>query len=84
LIKQLFTQPRYMTFLFNKAETNRIFAITLFRLLLAYQTRSMRYCLLVFKREDVQRSAYGAMPKVLHRGFERAMDKDGLKWWGAK
>lgn len=56
-IKQLFIQPRYMKFLFNKAETNRIFAVTLFRLLLAYQTRSMRYCLMVFKREDAQRSA---------------------------
>ena len=51
-IKRLFTQPRDLAFLLDKAETNRIFAVTLFRLLLAYQTRSMRYCLLVFKRED--------------------------------
>jgi tocopherol O-methyltransferase len=49
-IKQLFTQPRYRKFLFDRAETNRIFAVTLFRLLLAYRTRSMRYCLMVFKQ----------------------------------
>jgi tocopherol O-methyltransferase len=53
LIKQLFTRPRDMKFLFDKAETNRVFAVTLFRLLFAYQTRAMRYCLLVFKREEI-------------------------------
>ena len=53
LIKQLFTRPRDMKFLFDKAETNRVFAVTLFRLLLAYQTRAMRYCLLVFKRDEI-------------------------------
>jgi len=51
-IQQIFTQPRYMKFLFDRAETNRIFAVTLFRLILAYRTRSMRYCLIVFKREE--------------------------------
>ncbi len=49
-MKRLFSQPRYIKVLLDKAETNRIFAVTLFRLLLAYRTRSMRYCLLVFKR----------------------------------
>jgi tocopherol O-methyltransferase len=49
-IQRLFTQPGDVKFLLDKAETNRIFAVTLFRLLLAYRTRSMRYCLLVFKR----------------------------------
>ena len=29
-----------------------IFALTLIRLLLAYRTGSMRYCLLVFERPD--------------------------------
>jgi tocopherol O-methyltransferase len=52
-IRQLFTRPGYMKFLLNKAETNRVFAVTLFRLLLAYQTRSMRYCLLVFRRGEI-------------------------------
>jgi tocopherol O-methyltransferase len=49
-MRRLFSQPRYIKVLLDKAETNRIFAVTLFRLLLAYRTRSMRYCLLVFKR----------------------------------
>jgi tocopherol O-methyltransferase len=51
-IQRLFTQPGDVKFLLNKAETNRIFAVTLFRLLLAYRTRSMRYCLLVFRRGE--------------------------------
>jgi tocopherol O-methyltransferase len=52
-IRQLFTRPGYMRFLLNKAETERVFAVTLFRLLLAYRTRAMRYCLLVFKRGEI-------------------------------
>jgi tocopherol O-methyltransferase len=52
-IRQLFTRPGYMKFLLNKAETERVFAVTLFRLLLAYRTRSMRYCLLVFRRSEI-------------------------------
>jgi tocopherol O-methyltransferase len=55
LIKQLFTQPRYMKFLLDHTEPNRIFAVTLFRLLIAYRTRSMRYCLVTFsKRQNVE------------------------------
>jgi len=57
LFKRFFTQPGDIKFLLDKAETNRIFAVTLFRLLLAYQTRSMRYCLLVFRRGDVDAAA---------------------------
>ena len=48
LIKRLITQPRYIKFLLNRAESNRVFAMTLFRLLIAYRTRSIRYCLLTF------------------------------------
>lgn len=49
-VHRLITQPRYLKFLLNKTESNRIFAATLFRLLIAYQTRSMRYCLLTFSK----------------------------------
>jgi tocopherol O-methyltransferase len=53
LVKQLFIQPRYLKFLLDRTQPNRIFAITLFRLLVAYRTRSMRYCLMTFsKRPD--------------------------------
>jgi tocopherol O-methyltransferase len=48
--KGLATRPHYLKFLLNRAESNRIFAATLFRLLAAYRTKSMRYCLLVFSK----------------------------------
>lgn len=43
-------KPRYLRFLLNPAATDRIFALTLFRIMIAYRTRSMRYCLFVFQR----------------------------------
>ena len=46
----LITRPRYLRFLLNRSATNRVFAITLLRIMIAYRTRSMRYCLLVFSR----------------------------------
>ena len=45
------TRPRYVRFLLDRTATDRIFAVTLVRIMLAYRTRSMRYCLLVFGRE---------------------------------
>jgi tocopherol O-methyltransferase len=48
LTTRLITQPRYIKFLIDSAESNRGFAMTLFRLLVAYRTRSIRYCLLTF------------------------------------
>jgi tocopherol O-methyltransferase len=54
LMTRLFTRPRHMKFLLDSAEPNRIFAVTLFRLLIAYRTRSMRYGLFVFRKpQDV-------------------------------
>jgi tocopherol O-methyltransferase len=50
LTKRLVTQPHYMKFLLDRTEANRVFAVTLFRLLIAYRTRSMRYCLLTFRK----------------------------------
>jgi len=50
LMKKLFTQPHYMRFLLNHAQPNRIFVMTLFRLLIAYRTRSMRYCLVTLSK----------------------------------
>jgi tocopherol O-methyltransferase len=49
-LRRLVTQSRYRRFLTDRSEPNRIFAITLFRLLAAYRTRSMRYCLLTFRK----------------------------------
>jgi tocopherol O-methyltransferase len=54
LMTRLITQPRYIGFLLNRAESNRIFAVTLFRLLVAYRTRSMRYCLMIFSKPPAE------------------------------
>jgi tocopherol O-methyltransferase len=50
LIGKLFTDSRYVHFLFDASASDRIFALTMVRILIAYRTRSMRYCLLVFER----------------------------------
>lgn len=50
LAANLATRPRYARFLLDRANPNRIFALALLRLLLAYRTGSMRYGLLVFTR----------------------------------
>lgn len=52
LVANLATRPRYARFLLDRANPNRIFALTLLRLLLAYRTGSMRYGLLVFEKPD--------------------------------
>ncbi len=49
---KLVTRSRYRRFLFDRTATNRRFAVTLPRILLAYRTGSMRYCLLVFSRPE--------------------------------
>jgi tocopherol O-methyltransferase len=51
VLGKLFTQRRYLRFLLDSTATDRIFAVTLVRIMIAYRTRSMRYCLLVFRRE---------------------------------
>ena len=48
LLRHLVTRPRTLGFLLNPANPNRVFALTLFRLMLAYRTGAMRYCLLSF------------------------------------
>ena len=51
VLAKLATRPRYLRFLLDRREPNRIFAVTLLRMIIAYRTRSMRYCLLVFLKE---------------------------------
>ena len=51
LAGKLISKPRYLRFLLDSRATDRIFILTLLRLLLAYRTGSMRYCLLVFDKE---------------------------------
>jgi tocopherol O-methyltransferase len=47
---KVLTEARYRRFLMERSAENRVFALTLGRLLLAYRTRSMRYCLLVMRK----------------------------------
>ncbi len=51
-LRMTFTKPRYLRFLFNREEQNRIFALTLFRLILAYRTRAMRYCVMACRKAE--------------------------------
>jgi tocopherol O-methyltransferase len=51
LAGKLISKPRYLRFLLDSGATDRIFILTLLRLLLAYRTGSIRYCLLVFDKE---------------------------------
>jgi tocopherol O-methyltransferase len=50
VVGKVLTEARYRRFLMERSAENRIFALTLGRLLLAYRTRSMRYCLLVMRK----------------------------------
>ena len=44
------TDRRYLRFLLDKNAGNRVFALTMVRLLLAYRTGSMRYCVLTARK----------------------------------
>lgn len=46
----LVTRPGYLRFLLDRTAANRIFAVTLLRILISYRTHSMRYFLLLFRR----------------------------------
>jgi tocopherol O-methyltransferase len=49
---KLARDPSYRRFLTERSASNRVFALTLVRLLAAYRTGSMRYCLLVLRKPD--------------------------------
>ncbi len=49
-LRMAVTKPRYLRFLVDRRQENRVFALTLFRLMLAYRTRAMRYCLLTYRK----------------------------------
>ena len=50
MLGKFFTDPRYLRLLLDSTSTDRIFAVTMLRIMIAYRTRSMRYCVLVFRR----------------------------------
>jgi tocopherol O-methyltransferase len=47
---RVFTDSRYIKMLLDASKPNRIFALTLFRLIAAYRTGAMRYCLMVYEK----------------------------------
>ena len=52
LLGKLFTSPRYMKALFDSKNGNRIFVVTLFRILTAYYSGAMQYGLFVMRKPD--------------------------------
>ncbi len=50
VLGKLVTQPRYLRFLLDPNATNCSFALTLARIMIAYRTHSMRYCVVVFRK----------------------------------
>jgi len=58
---KLLTQSRYRRYITDKDASNRVFALSLLRLLLAYRTGSMRYCLLIASKPAA--GARMALPK---------------------
>jgi tocopherol O-methyltransferase len=50
LMGRLFTTPRYVKALFDRSNGNRVFVITLFRILAAYHTGAMQYGLFVMEK----------------------------------
>jgi tocopherol O-methyltransferase len=50
LLGRIATRPKYVRFLLDATARNRIFAVTVLRLMLAYRTGAMRYCLLIMDR----------------------------------
>jgi tocopherol O-methyltransferase len=48
LLAKLATNPRYLQFLFSRHAKNRVFAITILRIWIAYRTGAMRYGVFTF------------------------------------
>jgi tocopherol O-methyltransferase len=51
-LRKLLVQPRYLRFLFNRHARNRIFALTMFRIWLAYRTGAMRYGIFTARKPE--------------------------------
>lgn len=49
-LARLATRPRYLRFLLDQTASNRGFALTLVRIILAYRTGAMRYCVFTFAK----------------------------------
>ena len=48
---RLATRPSYARYLLNRHARNRVFALTIFRIMLAYRTGAMRYGVFTFQKE---------------------------------
>ncbi len=49
-LTRLLTRPGYLRFLFNRHARNRVFALTIFRIMFAYRTGAMRYGIFSFTK----------------------------------
>lgn len=60
LLAALATRPSYLRFLLRRGKGNRVFALAVPRILLAYRTGAMRYCLMTFRKPGGDRPADAA------------------------
>jgi tocopherol O-methyltransferase len=51
-LARLATRPSYLRFLLSRHARNRVFALTIFRIMLAYRTGAMRYGVFTFRKAD--------------------------------
>lgn len=58
LVSRLATQSKYRKALFDRTNGNRVFAITLFRILMAYRTGAMRYGFVVLSKPPANGSPH--------------------------
>jgi tocopherol O-methyltransferase len=49
-LARLATRPSYARFLLDRHARNRVFALTIFRIMLAYRTGAMRYGVFTFQK----------------------------------
>jgi tocopherol O-methyltransferase len=55
ILLKLLTNTRYIRFLFERRARNRIFALTILRIWLAYRTGAMRYGIFTFVKPSATR-----------------------------
>jgi tocopherol O-methyltransferase len=53
LLAKLVTNPHYLQFLFSRHAKNRIFALTILRIWIAYRIGAMRYGVFTFEKPAV-------------------------------
>jgi tocopherol O-methyltransferase len=75
-LARLASEPRYLRFLFNRHRRNRVFALTIFRIWLGFETGALRYGILTGVKE-VPEGAEASLPTT-ESGTYSAAPSDGI------